>query len=81
MSASILWEPVNISPDHISCYAPSAFMAAMERAGMGLPCTLNETHIPILRGMAAASDAEPNPYKQIIDLLLNRGSIRLWAEY
>lgn len=84
MSASICYQPVDPKPKTIGAWAPSHFMESMERANLGLPCTLKETDIPILRGMAATfsdhGDA-PNPYQEIIDAIEKYGAIEMWAEH
>ncbi len=87
MSASILWEPVNDNPKSIGCWAPSAFQDTMERAGLGLPVTLGSEHIGMLKGMAATmrppqnNDAAPNPYQELIDVILANGAINIWAQH
>lgn len=84
MSASILYEPVNPNPKSIGAWAPSHFMECMERAGMGLPCTLDESNIPTLRGMAAAFGVQkeaPNPYAELIEAIETNGKISVWSEH
>lgn len=84
MGASILFEPVDPEPQSIRCDAPSWFLEIMERAGMGLPCTLGEGSVRELRAMAATIRPDTdgsNPFKEIADLIGAHGSIRLWAQY
>lgn len=81
MSASILWEPVDPKPKHIGCWAPSSFMGQMERAGLKLPTNLDESVIPVLRGMAATISGTPNPFQELIDKIEKHGKISVWAEH
>ena len=81
MSATINWERVNPNPKHLKKVGgPSRFIDAMERAGYSLPCTLDDSCIPKLEGMAAL-DGEHSPYEELIDLINEHGPIRLWATY
>ena len=86
MSASILFEPVNPKKSkQIGVGAPSAFIAAMHRAGFDLPCTVEFADAAKIAGMAACFGApqpdRPNPYEEILDARTDHGAIRLWAEY
>lgn len=88
MSASILWEPINPNPKSISTWAPSSFQEAMEAAGLGLPCTMGKSTIPVLKGMAAVFGEPksmgyqaPNPYTELIKIIEKHGDISVWAEH
>ena len=81
MTTSILFEPLTENQRSIRCLSPTWFVKVMAQAGFQLPCELNKTAIPVLRGMAAttASDA-PNPFLQIIDAINTYGAISIWVE-
>lgn len=81
MSASIIWEPVNPNPRTLHVMAPSWFMAALEKAGLGLPRQFGEIDLPVLRGMAATIDKEANPFQELIDVIDKHGPVEVWAEY
>jgi len=85
MSASIFWEPANPNHKSIGAWAPSYFMEQMERAGLGLPCTVGKKDIPVLQGLAASINPgteAPNPFQEIIDAIKKTdGDISLWAEH
>lgn len=81
MSATIFWEPVNLKAKSLWVMAPSHFMSCLERAGLGLPCTLGEHDIPILRGLAASMNEDRNPYNELIKAINENGSVTVWYEH
>ena len=83
MSASIYWLPTNRKKS-LSCWTPSRFVEAMVRAFGDAPWTLNETDLPTLRGMAAASDqspTSPSGFSGLVTLVETHGEIKVWPEY
>lgn len=81
MSATINWERINTNPKYLKkVAAPSSFMEAMERLGYSLPCTVDQSTIPNLAGMAALA-GENSVYQELIELIDEHGAIRLWATY
>ena len=81
MSATIYWEPIKSNPKSLGVGAPSAFIRTMEKAFGSDWRNLDEESIPILVGLAAAQDTDENPFQELIDLLDQYKSIRVWEEY
>lgn len=86
MSANIHWRPVAKSNKSLNVATPSAFQDKMREAGLPLPCTVEQRHIDLIRGMAigygAVHHAErPNPFQHILDLLEHHEAIEIWAVY
>lgn len=81
MPAAIYWEPADASKARISCPAPSSFIDRMTKVFHGFPLTLSESDIPALKAMAVMYESKPNPYEELLDILEQHRSIRLWASY
>jgi hypothetical protein len=81
MSANICWEPVSKKVKRLSVGAPSRFMAVLDRLGVSLPGEVGVEHVEVLRGAAAVTDEESNPFQDLIDLIDLYDRVRLWAEY
>lgn len=86
MSANIYWRPVAKNNKSLNVSAPSSFQEKMREAGLSLPCTIEQKHIDLIRGMAIAygpTNAKDgsNPFRHILDLLEHYDAIELWAEY
>lgn len=83
MSVRIYWEVHNPEGKRLS-KATSFFVDAMCRVGCSLPVLLTEENIPVLRGMAAVTEMNPdgsNVYYDLIELIKEYKTIRLTAEY
>ena len=84
MSATIKWEMVKPHGKSLKVFTPSAFIEAMERAFGQFPIVLDNRSIGKLEGMACVWNNEPNPYRELINILDGLGenqSIKIWAEY
>jgi len=79
MSASICWRKVDPNPETLPVLAPSAFMEALDRAGMELPHAFDTDDIPVLRGLAAGSNLDG--FKELIELIERHGMIKVWPQY
>jgi hypothetical protein len=81
MSIDIMWRPTDNTDKQLDVPAPSMFTDVMAEAGFRLPCTLTDDDLPILRGMAAVygrNDSTPNPYTELVDLIVEHNSIDLY---
>lgn len=83
MSASILYRPIEPDKDRsLGVSAPSSFLEIMGKCfGEGGPWLLRKADIPILQGMAAACNHNPNSFEKIIEHIETYGAIEVWAEY
>lgn len=84
MSATICWRPTDIKDHYLErCGAPSSFIDAMAQTFDGFPVELSVAAIPRLQAMAAVFGGadESNPYLELIEVLENHKSVKLWAEY
>ena len=85
MSASIMWRPVAKTDKTLDgVWAPSTFIKAMEEAFGTMPIRLSDSHLSMLRAMAAVhGEGEHNPYRELIDIIerLDGAEIEIWAEY
>jgi hypothetical protein len=82
VSATIYWEPVvPMIHEHLSVMAPQWFMAVLQELHIELPHEFSETHLPILRGMAAAAGKNREPFIQLIAAIEKHGTVRVWVEY
>lgn len=86
MSANIHWRSVAKNNKNLNVAAPSAFQDKMREAGLALPCTVEQRHVDLIRGMAIGygplRDAQqPNPFQHILDLLEHHEAIEIWAVY
>ena len=73
MSCSLLWKPASREGQHIGDFQ---LRDALEEE-YGLPCVLDESAIPFLRGLAAA---KVDGAKELRELIESRGPIELWKE-
>lgn len=79
-STSILWERVfPAKSKSIVCSAPSYFLRAMSRAGMGLPRLFGAGDIDKLRAMGATQE-EPNTFNELADIIEKHGDITVWGQ-
>jgi len=84
MSANIYWRPSTQNNKSLNVPAPSSFQERMREVGLSMPCTVEQCHVPVLKGLAAGYGREkdrPNPFDQILDLLDKHDAVELWAEY
>jgi hypothetical protein len=81
MSANIYWKAVEPTRGtRLSSWAPSAFIASVEKAFGSLPTVLTEADVPTLKGMAAMCvDAGGNPYEELIEAIETSGAVEIWA--
>ena len=84
MSLAIVWRPSNEVDTRLDVPAPSIFLDMMQSAGYSVPCTLDDTDLPVMRAMGivfdkvgGGSNERPNPFKQIVDLIVAHNSIDL----
>ncbi len=76
MSGSFYWQPIKGKCLHVG--SPSKTLSAFEEAFGGLPLELEDTDIPVLKGLAAAQVEGAN---DLMDALYKHKSVRLWVEY
>ena len=84
MSANIYWRPVSKTNKALNVPAPCSFLDKMRKAGFSLPCSISQNNIDILMGMAIGfgnQKDQPNPFREIIELLDKYEAIELWPEY
>lgn len=86
MSASVCWEPIPTHYKTIPTGAPQSLITAIANAGLGdvnSGITLNESDLPVLKGMWAAHSGvnRDNPYWYLVEAIEKHGSIRVWAVY
>lgn len=79
MSATIMWAPVE--PGTSLEGGMQSTREALERAKGHWPVTLGEQDIDLLGGMSAVERNRENPYERLIDLIMEFGPIKVWAEY
>jgi hypothetical protein len=82
MSIDIMWRPTELNHARLDVPAPSSFMDMMQNAGFRLPCTLDDSDLPVIRAMAAVfgrNDDTPNPFSEIADLIVTHTSIDLYS--
>ena len=82
MTIGIMWRPTDEKNSHLNVPAPSQFMDMMRDAGFPIPCTLNDDDLPVMRAMAVVfgrNDKDvPNPFREIVDLIVAYNSIDLY---
>lgn len=85
MSANIYWRPVNPTKGHeLGQYAPSSFIASLNRAFGDLPLLFTEEIEAVkLEGMAAATEDARfrKGYQTLADAIRECGSIEVYAVY
>jgi hypothetical protein len=80
MSVSLRWRPVKNNGKCLSG-GSSSDVAALERVWGGAPWKLTDAHLDTLRGMAALSNCDNNPYDELINKILDHDTIEVWPEY
>ena len=79
MSANICYEKVDKKPpclQHASC--PGAFMDTMSKVFGEFPFILVNMDVPVLQGMAAASD-DAKVFEEVIEIIQKMGPIKLYV--
>ena len=84
MTLGIVWRPSKEVDSRLDVPAPSQFLDLMRDAGYQVPCSLDDDDLPVMRAMAVVfskvgggDDDRPNPFKQIVDLIVAHNSIDL----
>ena len=80
MSATIFCRPIPEKGEHLPVWAPSSFIAQMEKAFGSWPLYLEKKDIPTLKGMAAVSGDGGNPWPSLIEAIEKYGCVELWSE-
>lgn len=81
VSATIHYRKTSKTDPHLSVGSPSAFIEALERAFGSFPVELDESAIPVLKGMAAASTFSARDFQEVVDKIEQHGGIELYASY
>jgi hypothetical protein len=83
MTLGIAWRPSKEVDSRLDVPAPSSFLDMMQAAGYSVPCSLDDDDLPVMRAMAVVfsrvggDDNRPNPFEQIVDLIVAHDSIDL----
>ena len=81
MSADIYWLPSERGKN-LNVSAPSRFIDTLTRAFGEGPWTLDESALPILKGIMAVDDAfmEKSAWKDLYAALETHGEIKIWVK-
>jgi len=82
MGASIHWRPVNVDVNGMGVATPSAYMQALEEAGLRIPGTWGQDDLPKLRAFrAAATDDWKRSLDAAITGIEKHGKIEIVVTY
>jgi hypothetical protein len=81
---TVKWRPTHDKANALNVVDLHAFTAILrEGAGHEVPCTLSDTDLPIIRAISAAyghNHHGPNPFEELIDLIISHNSIDVWVD-
>ncbi len=79
----IMWQPIVPAGEKLICDEPDMFVLQMSAAfpGQAWPLLLTAKDVPILNGMAAATNMVGNPYLKLTEHIKRYSKVEVRAEY